>query len=102
MMNIALTDDLQRLLRKQVEDGQFPDEEAVVREALRRFLIPGPSRGRPPTGPATEVPKQRLPRRFLEDETPPAPVELPRPGREIACASSHPDATRPPTLFPGE
>ena len=32
-MNIALTDDLQRLLRRKIENGQFPDEEAVVREA---------------------------------------------------------------------
>ena len=36
MMSIALTDDLQRLLRKKVENGQFPNEEAVVEEALRR------------------------------------------------------------------
>ena len=27
-MNIALTDDLQRLLRMKVENGQFPNEEA--------------------------------------------------------------------------
>jgi Arc/MetJ-type ribon-helix-helix transcriptional regulator len=38
-MNIALTDDLQRLLRKKVENGQFPNEQAVVEEALRHFLI---------------------------------------------------------------
>jgi hypothetical protein len=39
MMNIALTDDLQRLLRKKVENGQFPNEEAFIEQALRLLLI---------------------------------------------------------------
>ena len=47
MMNIALTDDLQRLLRKKVENGQFPNEQAVVEQALRLFLIEEPDQGRP-------------------------------------------------------
>ena len=42
MMNIALTEDLQRLLRKKVENGQFPNEQAVVEQALRLFLIEEP------------------------------------------------------------
>jgi hypothetical protein len=100
-MNIALTDDLQRLLRKQVETGQFPDEEAVVHEALRRFLAPDPSHGRPQTSTPTGVLEVRLPGPFLTDEAAPAPVELPRPGREIA-GSPRPAARRQPTLFPGE
>src|SRR3954468_11501842 len=53
MMNIALTDDIQRLLRKKVEDGQFPNEEAVVEEALRHFLIKEPDGGQPPTNSGT-------------------------------------------------
>ncbi|MFI5387379.1 MAG: type II toxin-antitoxin system ParD family antitoxin [Fimbriimonadales bacterium] len=57
MMNIALTDDLQRLLRKKVENGQFPNEEAVVEEALRLFLIEDPDNGQPPTSSATEPQK---------------------------------------------
>ena len=58
MMNIALTDDLQRLLRKKVENGQFPNEEAVVEQALRRFLTEEPDQGPPPTSPATEPEKE--------------------------------------------
>jgi Arc/MetJ-type ribon-helix-helix transcriptional regulator len=48
-MNIALADDLQRLLKKKVETGQFPNEEAVVEEALRLFLIEDPDNGGPAT-----------------------------------------------------
>jgi Arc/MetJ-type ribon-helix-helix transcriptional regulator len=58
MMNIALTDDLQRLLRKKVENGQFPNEQAVVEQALRRFLIEEPGQGQPSIGPATEPAKE--------------------------------------------
>jgi Arc/MetJ-type ribon-helix-helix transcriptional regulator len=58
MMNIALTDDLQRLLRKKVENGQFPNEEAVVEQALRRFLTEEPDQGPPPMSPATEPDKE--------------------------------------------
>src|SRR5262245_22596996 len=53
-MNIALTDDLQRLLRKKVENGQFPNEQAVVEQALRLFLIEEPDQGQAPMSPATE------------------------------------------------
>src|SRR5438046_2502599 len=56
-MNIAHTDDLQRLLRKKVETGQFPNEEAVVEEALRRFLIEEPHHGQTPVSSATEPEK---------------------------------------------
>ena len=58
MMNIALTDDLQRLLRKKVENGQFPNEEAVIEQALRLFLIEEPDNGRPPMSSATEPEKE--------------------------------------------
>jgi Arc/MetJ-type ribon-helix-helix transcriptional regulator len=101
MMNIALKDDLQRLLRKKVENGEFPNEEAVVEEALKCFLIQEPSRGHRQAGSPTEILEERLPGPFIEDLTALAPVELPRPGREVACPSLH-DATRQPTLFPGE
>jgi len=58
MMNIALTDDLQRLLRKKVENGQFPNEEAVIEQALRRFLIEEPDQGQPSMSSATEAEKE--------------------------------------------
>ena len=54
MMNIALTDDLQRLLRKKVENGQFPNEQAVVEQALRLFLIEEPDQGQAPMSSANE------------------------------------------------
>jgi len=57
MINITLTDDLQRLLKKKVENGQFPNEQAVVEEALRLFLIEKPDKGQPPTSSATEPQK---------------------------------------------
>src|SRR5208337_3041049 len=100
-MNIALTDDLRRLLRKKVENGQFPNEEAVVKEALIRSLIEEPSQGKPQKSSATEILEVRLPGPFIEDETALAPVDLPRPGRETACSYLH-GTTRQPTLFPGE
>src|SRR3954447_15917593 len=58
MMNIALTDDLQRLLRKKVENGQFPNEEAVVEEALRHFLIEQPDQWQTPMSPGTQPEKE--------------------------------------------
>ncbi len=57
-MNIALTDDLQRRLRKKVESGQFPNEEAVFEEAWRRFLIEEPDPGQTPMSFATEPEKE--------------------------------------------
>jgi hypothetical protein len=100
-MNIALTDDLRVLLRRKVENGQFPNEEAVVTEAVKRFLLEEPSQGSSRTAFRTEVLMERLPGAFLEDEAVLAPLDLPRPGREIACTYRR-DATRQPTLFPGE
>src|SRR5262245_66057372 len=99
-MNIALTDDLQRLLRKQVENGQFPDEEAVVREASRTYLM-GEPQGRPQTGTALQRQDQRTPGPFIEDEIVLPPMTLPRPGSEFA-GSCLLDATRLPDRFPGE
>ncbi len=100
-MNIALTDDLQRLLREKVENGQFPNEEAVVEEALKRFLIEESFQGSPRTSFATEILDERLPGPFIDDEMVLPPAELPRSGREITC-SYLPDVTRQPNLFPGE
>jgi len=100
MINIALTDDLQRLLRSKVENGEFPNEEAVVEEALKCFLTQEPSHGRPQLSSLTENLEARVPGPFIEDEAALAPVELPRLGREIACSYLH-DATRQPNLFPG-
>ena len=100
-MNIALADDLQRLLQKKVDDGEFPNEEAVVEEALKYFLLQEPSQMRRQTSSPTEILEERLPGPFIEDMSTLAPVELPRPGRETVCSTLH-DTTRQPTLFPGE
>jgi Arc/MetJ-type ribon-helix-helix transcriptional regulator len=54
-MNIALTDDLQRLLKKKIENGQFPNEEAVVEQALRLFLSEEPGRPQTLMSSATEL-----------------------------------------------
>jgi hypothetical protein len=100
-MNIALREDLHRLLRKKVDNGEFPNEEAVIEEALKCFLIQEPSRGRHQPSSLSKILEVRLPGPFLEDLTELAPLELPRLGQEIACSFLH-DATRQPTLFPGE
>ncbi len=36
-MNITLTDEMTYFVRQKVESGEFPSEEAVLEEALRRF-----------------------------------------------------------------
>jgi Arc/MetJ-type ribon-helix-helix transcriptional regulator len=36
-MNVSLSDDLSDFVRQKIECGQFPSEEAVLREAVRRF-----------------------------------------------------------------
>jgi Arc/MetJ-type ribon-helix-helix transcriptional regulator len=36
-MTISLTDDLKDFVRKKVASGDFPTEEAVLQEAVRRF-----------------------------------------------------------------
>jgi Arc/MetJ-type ribon-helix-helix transcriptional regulator len=99
-MNIAITDDLLQLLREKVENGQFPDEEAVVCEALRAFLA-----GEPQVHPQADTPVQRQDQRspgpFIDDEMMLPPMTLPRPGLEVDC-SSVVDATRFPDHFPGE
>src|SRR5262245_37054605 len=58
MMSIARRDDLQRLLRKKVENGRFPNEQAVVEQALRPFLIEEPDQGQTSMSPATEPEKE--------------------------------------------
>ena len=92
-MDIALTEDLQRRLRTKVENGEFPNEQAVVEEALKCFLIQEPPQGRWHAGSATEALEARLPGPFIEGQTACPPVKLPRHGREIACSDLH-DPTR--------
>jgi Arc/MetJ-type ribon-helix-helix transcriptional regulator len=99
--NVALSDDIQRLLRRKVESGQFPSEEAVVEEALRSFLIEEPDKEHPGASCVTEVQEERLPGPFIEDQTVVAPADFPRTGREVACLYLR-DITRQPALFPGE
>jgi putative addiction module CopG family antidote len=36
-MNVSLTNDLRNFVRQKVESGEFPSEEAVLQEAVRRF-----------------------------------------------------------------
>ncbi len=36
-MNVSLTNDLHDFVRQKVESGEFPSEEAVLQEAVRRF-----------------------------------------------------------------
>jgi putative addiction module CopG family antidote len=36
-MNVSLTNDLRDFVRQKVESGQFPSEEAVLQEAVRRY-----------------------------------------------------------------
>ncbi len=57
-MNIALSDDLERLLRKKVENGQFPNKEAVVEQALRLFLLEEPDLGQASMTSVTALEKQ--------------------------------------------
>jgi Arc/MetJ-type ribon-helix-helix transcriptional regulator len=101
MMNIALTDDLQRLLRRKVENGQFPSEDAVIEAALKLFLIEEPNKEPPQTSPVTDLQKGRLPGPFIEDTSIPAPGDLPRSGQNVVCRYLH-DVTRQPDIFPGE
>jgi hypothetical protein len=54
MLTITLADDLQQLLRKKVEEGHYPNEEAVVETALRHFLVANQSTG-PTQGPPATV-----------------------------------------------
>jgi len=98
---IALSDDLQRLIRRKVESGRFPSQEAVIEKALRLFLIEESADEHRQASLATEVQTERLPGPFIEDQMVVAPGDLPRTGREIDCLYLR-DATRDPALFPGD
>lgn len=41
-MNISIPTDVARLLKKKVQSGQYPSEEAAIEAALRRFLADEP------------------------------------------------------------
>jgi Arc/MetJ-type ribon-helix-helix transcriptional regulator len=101
MISIALTDDLERLVRRLVENGQYPNEEAVVEEAVRCFMIRGPVEEWWQASAPAEIPEGRAPGPFLEDEMVLPPIELPRIGQEVVCSSIQ-QATRQPDRFPGE
>ncbi len=99
-MNVALTGDLERLLRKMVEDGQFPNEEAVVQQALRSFLVEDLTQGATQKS-APAIQEERLPGVFIEDDTALGAFEISRDGREVT--SSNPlEPMRLPDRFPGE
>jgi len=101
MINISLTDDLGRLLRKKVETGQFPNEEAVVEEALRLFLIRKSEKRHPQTSDAIEPETERLPGPFIEDEKIVAPGDLARTGQEVVRRYIH-EIKRSADLMPGD
>jgi hypothetical protein len=101
LLHIAFADDLRRLVRKKVESGQFPSEEAVVVEALKRFLLEGAPERYSRPGRATEFPEGRLSGPFIEDEMVLAPGDFPRSGHEVECMFIH-EITRQPDIFPGE
>ena len=44
-MNVSLDNDLIDFVRQKVESGQFPSEEAVLQEAVRRFRREDQDRG---------------------------------------------------------
>jgi hypothetical protein len=79
MMNIALTDDLQRLLRKKVEDGPFSSEEAVIEEALKAFLIEETNKGCPEVE-ASSIPSSRPPNGGSPEKALASPIHLTRAG----------------------
>ena len=84
-----------------VEDGQFPNEEAVVQQALRSFLVEDPVQGSPQKSFATEIQDKRLPGSFIEDDTALGAFELPRHGREVTSFTLL-EPMRLPDRFPGE
>ncbi len=101
MMDIALTDDLQRLLRKRVEDGRFASEEAAIKATLKVFLTEGPDEEHSQANSETEPWEGRLPGPFIADEAVCASGDLPRSGQQVTCRFLH-GVTRQPDIFPGE
>ena len=100
-MNVALTADLERLLRKKVEDGQFPDEEAVVQEALRSFLVKDATQTFHRETSVGHTMNERIPGPFLEDDIDIGTFEVPRICPE-AASFARLNPVRLPDRFPGE
>jgi len=93
-MNISISVDIERLLKRKVEAGIYPTQEAAVEAALLRFLADDGQ----DTSSATARQAARIPGAFLEDEAVSAPFDLPRPGTVIprSCVWDevrHPDLT---------
>lgn len=101
VVNLALTDDLHRRLREEVETGKYPNEEAVMKQASARFLVQESPRGGRQVYAGSAVVDARVPGPFLEDHAMSAPADLPRRGEEITVSPLHGSA-RMPILFPGE
>ncbi len=100
-MNIAFTADVERLLRKKVADGLFPNEEAVIAEALKRFLYEDPYDDGDLVNSTTEILIEREPSPFIQDTATLPPADFPREGLDVSCAYLE-NSVRQPTLFPGE
>jgi Arc/MetJ-type ribon-helix-helix transcriptional regulator len=100
-MNFALTGDLERLLRKMVEDGRFPNEEAVVQQALRSFLVEDPAQGVSQKRLPPAIQEERQPGVLIEDDTALGAFEIPRDGRELTSPRLL-EPMRLPDRFPGE
>ena len=101
MINLELRSDLQLRIRRKVETGEFPSEEAVVEQALECFLTQEPPHAHYGASSLPQILVARIPGPFLEDDAALPPVDLPRPGRPLSLAYRH-VARRQPGLFPGE
>lgn len=96
-MNISISADIERLLKKKVEAGTYPSQEAAVEAALARFLADDQE----PLGAATRR-ETRVPGPFLEeDEAAEAAFDSPRLG-EVVHRSCVWDEGRPPNPTPSE
>lgn len=82
-MNVTLTHDLEQRLRSKVESGQFVSEEAVVKEALERFLADELPTQTSNSSIEAKAVEERLPGPFIEDDAMLPPTSLPRDSREI-------------------
>lgn len=100
-MIVSLSRDLQDSVRRRVESGQFPSEEAVVEEALRAFLVDDPAAPGPRRTATASRSDTRAPGPFIAEEPGLNPGDIPRSGDVIGCSRPS-DETRRPDLFPAE
>ena len=85
-MNVLLTDELKDLVRKKIRDGQFPTEEAVIEEALKRYRDQDERRRTA----RTQEPHSANSRHFAACRS-----ALMRPGSILSSSSDHSSANKP-------